>query len=236
MMIVFRSNVSKYAARTILGLGAVALALTFGSAPAEAGSVTYTLDTSFNGGTPTSTPPWLTAKFEDGVANHVTLTLTANLNVASEFISDVAFNLLGTIVPSSLTYHQVSGKTATVQATTQDAQNLTGGGAAGFGFDVNLAFSTSGSNNGANRFKGTDVVVFDISGTGLNFADFEYTNTGSADAHVGAHVQGIPIPGSRDTTSGAIKDGTVPEPSSIVLSSVGLALVGLAGVVRRKRS
>ena len=234
-MIVIRSSMSKYAAQTILGLGAVALALMFGSAPAEAGSVSYTLNTSFNGGTPTSTPPWLTAKFEDGVANHVTLTLTAHLNVASEFISDVAFNLLGTITPSSLTYHQVSGKTATVHAGAQNAQNLIGGGAAGQGFDVDLAFSTSGANNGANRFKGTDIVVFDISGTGLTFADFEYTNTGGANAHVGAHVQGIP---GTTGPSGAIKDGagTVPEPSSIVLSSVGLALVGLAGVVRRKRS
>src|SRR5262249_37923052 len=72
------SPMPRCAARTILGLAALALAPMFGPAPAQAGSVTYTLNTSFNGGTPTSTPPWLTATFADNGANIVRLTLTAH--------------------------------------------------------------------------------------------------------------------------------------------------------------
>lgn len=230
-MIAIRSTMSRYAARTILGLAVLTLASIFGSAPAQAGSVTYTLNTAFNGGTPTSTPPWLTATFADNGADTVRLTLTASLNVATEFISDVAFNVLDTIVPSSLTFTPVSGVPSTVQATTQNAQNLTGGGSAGQGFDVNLAFTTA---NNSNRFEGSDVVIYDIKLPGLTFADFEFTNTGSAHAHVGAHVQGIP---GTTGPSSAIKDGAaVPEPSSVILSAVGLGLVSLVSVARRKRS
>ncbi|MDG3004562.1 PEP-CTERM sorting domain-containing protein [Paludisphaera mucosa] len=231
-MIPIRSTMLQMICRTTLGLAALALAPMFVAPSAEAGSITYTLGTVFNGGTPTSTPPWLTATFADNGADTVRLTLTADLNVNDEFISDVAFNVLSTIVPSSLSIDHVSGKTATVQATTQGAQGLTGGGSAGSGFDINLAFSTAGNNGGANRFKGTDVVVYDISRTGLTFADFEFTNTGSANAHVGAHIQGIPgVTGP----SGAVKDGgvAVPEPSSIVLSGLGLGAVGLLTMRRR---
>jgi hypothetical protein len=220
---------SKVIARRILGLAALALAPMLAASSAEAGSVTYTLNTVFNGGTPTSTPPWLTATFADTGANTVRLTLTSSLNVATEFFSDVDFNVLSTIVPSSLTFTPVSGKPSTVHATTQNAQNLVGGGAAGQGFDVNLAFTTA---NNSNRFQDSNVVIYDIVSPGLTFADFEFTNTGSAQAHVGAHVQGIP---NANAPSGAIKDGAVPEPSSIVLCGIGLGAVGLFAVRRRAR-
>lgn len=125
---------------------------------------TYTLNTTFNGDAPTSPPPWLTATFETVALGEVQLTLQGSLAVASEFLSDVAFNVDPSIPPSDLIFSQVSGDpTATVfNHTTQNAQSVTGGGAAGSGFDVDVEWAVSGGPGSPGRFDDTDTVILDI--------------------------------------------------------------------------
>lgn len=220
------------------------LAITFGIALAGTALVDsgkaqadliFSANTVFNGASPTSTPPWLTATFSSSSAGTVILELKSSLDVASEFISEVTINLDSAITPSSLTITPDAGNTGftapTIANTTANAQNLVGGGSAGFGFDIKFSFSTS--SGAANRFDGTDVAKFTITDTTITDASFNFTNTGSANAHIGAHIQGIPLDAG-GTTSGAVKDGpvnAVPEPTALVLFGAGLAGFGFT---RRK--
>jgi len=186
----------------------------------------YNLDTCFNGTAPTSTAPWLTVKFENDGTDQVRLTMTSHLNVSTEFFGKVDFNLNPAITPSNLTFTWVSGpKADSIVGTTQNAQKMQGGGNAAFGFD----FETSFFNPPAERFDGYDVVVYTITGVGLKETDFDYTNTGSANAHVAAHVQGIPT----GEGSGAIKDSSTPVPIPAAIWLFGSGLLGLVGIRRR---
>ena len=221
--------------RRTIQLAVVCVAVLAAAAPASA--AVYTLNTCFNGTPPTSTSPWLTAEFKD-VFGGVELTLTSSLNVPSEFISEVAFNVNPNILPSAITIVNTTiddPLVVSVSHSTQNAQKLQGGGSAGFEFDILVKWSEAAHNGGIQRFNGDDIEKFTFAFTGVSAADFDFTNTGGANAHLGAHIQGIPD-NTGGTTSGAIKDGSVPEPCTLAIwSLLGVCGMGI-GWRRRKQT
>lgn len=208
-------------------------------------ALTLTLNNSINGAAPTSTAPWLTAVFQNIVNNQnvttgVKLTLTASLEVGTEFISSVVFNVRPNIEPKDIsvvnntpTYPQVTS----VKMEDQNKQTLSGAGDKGKDFDIRIYWSTSNSGSGVRRFNATDVEEFTFTFNGLTEADFNYTNPSGY--HMAAHVQGIPKVGG-GTTSGAIANTipipstAVPEPSTYVAALL-LALPVLSHVRRMRR-
>ncbi len=144
-------------------------------------TLVFSLSTTFSGPSPTSTPPYLTADFATVVPGIVALSLTSSLETPSEFFSEVAFNVSPTITPGSLTITPFVGNSGFTNPlahnTTDNAQNLPGGGAQGSGFDVMLSFSTGLP---ATRFNGTDVANFLITGVPtLTEHDFNFVNSGT---------------------------------------------------------
>jgi hypothetical protein len=192
--------------------------------PANA-SLSFEFNTpAFNGSTPTSNSPYLSAVFTTQSTGTVLLTIASSLNVSTEFISDVAFNVAPAIVPSSLTIIQSGGSPTNIgiSNTTQNAQSLQGSG--NEPFDVNIAFSTSSSGGGADRFNLTDMVQFTITRAGLTENDFNFASIGGY--FLGAHVQGNGLSGALSGTLTA-----VPEPSSIGI----FCMFGLSGLLYRRR-
>jgi hypothetical protein len=213
----------------LLLAAAVSLAIGFSNA-ARADSLKLSLDTSLNGSTPSGSAPWLSADFESTAAGTVTLTMTNNMPSA-EFTPLWLFNVVSGVNPANLSFANVSGPvptSATGGSTTGDSSIKAGT------FTVDFAWTTS---NNSNRFAGGSTVVETITDAAdkITAASFNALSTGSQGGfRSAAKIQGISgsvsnalitiVGFSTDTTtSGTIVDaGAVPEPSSIILGSVGL--------------
>lgn len=237
--------------KTRLLLAAVVLA----AGVANADTFSVDLSTVFSGATPPGSSPWGTATFTDvnntfcsgSLLGCVELTMTGNLQNASNFITEWDFNVAQTgltgltITANTLT----AGVTApTIDPYSSNAYKADGDGFYDFGFQYTSA--------AAGRFTGTDSATFYITGVGtaITFASFNTPseNSQSLGAYVtAAHIQGI-TSGSQTcsgwvggvTNVGTAKSGpsgdclpSVPEPlhSGLFLTS---GLIGFV-VLARKR-
>lgn len=183
----------------------------------QATTLTYNLGTVFSGKPlPSGTAPWLRAVFDDnGGIGSVTLTLTANIQSASEFISIVGFNV--SPVPSNLSIAGPANNSILENEIKIDGQK---------GFDIGLYFPTA---NNVDRFDGNEILTFTITGTGLTANHFNGTNGSGENAHMSAHIQG-----SQTALSTFVKDTPVPIPGAAWLFGAGL--IGLVGIRRRMRA
>src|SRR3712207_6653448 len=74
------------------------------SAPAQGAMIVFNLDGFITGAAPTSPLPWLTLTFEDVGLGAVQLTVKSDLEVTSEFISEVVFNVDPSIDPTAVLF------------------------------------------------------------------------------------------------------------------------------------
>jgi hypothetical protein len=214
-----------------IALGVVVVTVFF-SAKSNA-SLSYTLSTTVNGTSPTSTEPWLTAVFEN-VTGGVKLTLTSSLDVGSEFITAVGFNLNPSLTPTA-----PAMLTGNANAITAGVNNLQVNGNAVSGFDFVITWLSSNAGGGANRFNGNDVNTFFFSGLDEN--DFNYANASGTytGLFIAAKVQGIPPQSaSGDIAAYGPDENTpaIPEPSTVVAGALLLLPFGISTLrILRKR-
>jgi hypothetical protein len=208
-------------------------------APQAKADLVFNLGTVFNGATPSGSGPWLTADFHTvGTGGTVTLTLTpsSSFQNTGQFISDFAFNINPSFLPSGVTVQSPTG--ISVAHTTDNGQKTPPGFGSWKGWDFDVNFPTSAQS----RFSSGSVVIT-LTAPGLTAQDFNYLNSSTASGQsslfVGAHVQGIP--GLRGgTTSGAIGTAAVPEAATVITGAgaLGLILMGIglnprrSGVIR----
>lgn len=191
----------------------------------DAKALTFELDTPFNGSTPASSTPWLTATFTQDGDNKVTLALQSSLNVSSEFFGSLAFNFNPAKSPlTTLTdVSQDGGSFAQVDWSLNN-EHLVGSGNVGQGFDISIHFEPAS----AGRFQGNDLIMFTFSGTGITPADFDFFNAGGL--QIAAHVQGLPNGGSGDIKGEKTPgEATLPDGgSTLILLGIGTTLCALA--------
>lgn len=189
---------------------------------AHADTVTFNFNTTF-GDPPTPPPngstPWLVATFTDTGTNTVRLVLENFLNLTSEHAKQVYFNLESSLSPDNLSWSQVSGRDADIEAS-ENAYKADGVG--GF-FDILFSWP----NRNADRFVGGDTVVVDFTMTGLSASSFNAQSVPGpgGNLYVASHVGGLDNGDSTWLTSTII-----PVPKSALL-----AIVGLLGVFAMQR-
>jgi PEP-CTERM motif len=192
--------------------------------------ITFTSSIDFNGDPPAGSPPWLTAKFDDGGGSGtVTLTLTVNNLASDEYVGLWDFNLDPDLDPTALNF-AVGSKTGSFDDpsidTGEDAYLVGDGGK----YDIQFSFASSNAGGGIHRFGPGESGTYTITGIPtLTANSFDFLSTsqgGSAVYPTAAHVQGI---------DGGTKSGwvSVPEPSAIWLAV--LAAAGLFGHASTRR-
>jgi hypothetical protein len=225
--------------KVVLGSFAAAAVL---ASTASAASLSYDINTVYTGGAPGGTAPWLRITFTDAAPGTVNVTLEAlNLQVsgAQEFISTWWFNV--DAPTASLAFYEV-GRAGSFNPTPVVPSAGSHPGAAGYVFNVEVAFNRAGRDGLNGRFTDNDAVTINVasSAKALTINDFLKTSAGSgAPLFTGMHVQGLAgEPGSGHLTTGT--PGTpglvvtpVPETSTVL---AGLALAGVAAGSLWRRS
>jgi len=154
-------------------------------------ALTLTFDTVFSGAIPSGTSPYLTAQIDNGAANTVNFTLTGSLADASEFFTEIDFNLTG-VSTNAADYafnYADTDATAPTFDVGPDAFKADGDGL----YDMTFFFQSPA----AQRFEGSEVITFSLvySGAGtFNANSFNAMSTpagGAGPFSAAAHVQGI---------------------------------------------
>lgn len=162
-----------------------------GTLAVSANTLTFNLNQTFGDGTipdkpyPAGSPPWVTLVFDDhGGSGSVTMTATANLQLSTEFVSDIFFN-----TKIAATDIAVSGGwtgMGIVRGPSNDTK------ADGDGkYDFRFTLPTSGS---VDRFDGTESFSVTLTGAGINAMTFDELGLkqGSIGPYLAAaHVQGL---------------------------------------------
>ena len=213
----------------------VLLAIMAVSPIASAATLTYDYTREYSGGAEPAGPvPWLRAVIDDGGApGSVTMTLTAENLVDSEFIRSVYFSLDPALDPMDLSM-SVESKIGELRApwAGRRADRYWAGGGGGF-FDLRLGFATSNVGDGMKRFGVGEGIVLAFSGISELTADsFDFlskTRNGKEPLVTASHIQGIYGDDSGWVTGDAV--GGVPEPMTMSLLAIG----GLALIRRRQK-
>lgn len=213
----------------IVGLALLCVA----SVTASALAVNFGLDFEYTGGTrPEGAQPWVQATFEDVVAEVPTVRLTMNATnlIGSEFVGAWYFNLADEFTTSlSLLINYQSGPLASVS---RGLNSFRAGNDLGDGFDLLFNFPQA---NG-DRFGAGLTSIFTISANGLTAESFNLVNVpkeGTGTFYSAAHVQSIGTSGGSGWIA-ASDTKQIPEPS--ILLSLGLGIVGLGLIARKKLS
>lgn len=195
----------------VLALGAIM------SCAAASQALVFALGITYTGATPGGVAPWVTITITDVAANTVNVRVDHNAtSLAPQFVRDVYLNLTPFVSPITIS-NEVNANKRAGFSIANNAIN----GAAGNLYDMNISFTSSNSNGGANRLNSGEFWSADLTGTGLSSANFNaVTNNG---LFAGAHVQGIAGGQSGHVT-------VVPEPAT--MAALG---IGVAALIRRKR-
>ncbi len=202
---------------------------------ASATIITHTLDVHFGAELSSG---FLTVEYDDTTcgADCVQLTFDSNdLSLSTEFVNDWWINYVdaGEATLDSLMFNYLSGVVATAPTIVKslDGLNADGDGL----FDIKFDFIPPGPGD---NFDSNEIVIFEITGTGITAADFDYfsvQNGGQGEylsaAHIGGTCEGAP--GCTDNDLGSDFVGAVPEPGSVLLFATGLLVSG--GLIRRDR-
>ena len=144
------------------------LAVAVAMAVSQASALTFQYNIEFSGGqAPGGSPPWLTATFTDGAADHVSLTLSASGLTGSENVTEWDFNLTDSFIGSLsfLKTSQTGTFTDPIISQLSNAFKADGDG----NYDIEFLFATGSA---AARFGAGESVTYDISATGLTANDF----------------------------------------------------------------
>jgi hypothetical protein len=216
--------------RIILFAASISLVLMLAMSSA-ADTITFELNFEYSGASEPAGPlPWLTATFKDLGTNSVELTMAATNLVGSEFVSGWYFNVDPKFNATFLVNEDDYDSGIKAESITGSNNGLKAGPASGF--DLVFDFPTSNGKGGDLRFGAGDESVYVIEAKDLTAASFDFTNEGGNFLSA-AHVQGIGPKGEDSGWIAARRTTDIPEAASLI--SLGLGILGIGLVARKKR-
>jgi hypothetical protein len=208
------------------------LAVAVAMAVSQASALTFQYNIEFSGGqAPGGPPPWLTATFTDGAADHVSLTLSASGLTGSENVTEWDFNVTDSFI-GSLAFLKTSQVGTFTDPSISQSSNAFKADGDGF-YDIEFLFATGSA---AARFGAGESVTYDISATGLTANDFNLLS-GPGGGHgpflSAAHVQNTTGAGNTSGSGWIAPGGGNNTPDSGSTAMLLGAALGSVEVLRR---